>query len=169
MPRDVATERIPLTPTTHAIVGSAIASLMPAYPWVGLSLAFASHFLLEALPHWDYPIPFSSINPEVGARMKYDGALFADLFTIGGDAALGIVVAVIACFPLAGIAMSDRCATAAEIASCLSFQKMKLYGGGYWSSGSNASSGYLPSRYRAVQSLCQHVPSSTVRRARLVR
>ena len=27
--------------------------------------------------------------------MKYDGALFADLFTIGGDAALGIVVAVI--------------------------------------------------------------------------
>jgi hypothetical protein len=46
------------------------------------------------LPHWDYPIRSSSIKPEVAARMKYDGALFADLFTIGGDAALGIVVAV---------------------------------------------------------------------------
>jgi hypothetical protein len=84
-----------LTLTTHAIVGGAIASLMPAHPWLGLSLAFTSHFLLDALPHWDYPIRSSSINPEVAARMKYDGALFADLLTIGGDAALGIVVAVI--------------------------------------------------------------------------
>ena len=85
---------MPLTLTTHAIVGGAIASLIPAHPWLGLSLAFASHFLLDALPHWDYPIRSSSIKPEVAARMKYDGALFADLFTIGGDAALGIVVAV---------------------------------------------------------------------------
>ena len=83
-----------MTLTTHAIVGGAIASLIPAHPWLGLSLAFASHFLLDALPHWDYPIRSSSIKPEVAARMKYDGALFADLFTIGGDAALGIVVTV---------------------------------------------------------------------------
>ena len=83
-----------MTLTTHAIVGGAIASLMPAHPWLGLSLAFASHFLLDALPHWDYPIRSSSINPEVGARMKYDDALFADLLTIGGDAALGTAVAV---------------------------------------------------------------------------
>ena len=82
-----------MTLTTHAIVGGAIASLMPAHPWLGLSLAFASHFLLDALPHWDYPIRSSSINPKVAARMKYDGELFTDLFTIGGDAALGIVVA----------------------------------------------------------------------------
>jgi len=84
----------PLTLTTHAIVGGAIASLMPAHPWLGLSLAFASHFLLDALPHWDYPIRSSSINPKLAARMKYDGALFADLFTIGGDAGLGIVVTI---------------------------------------------------------------------------
>jgi len=83
-----------LTLTTHAIVGGAIASLMPAHPWLGLSLAFASHFLLDALPHWDYPIRSSSINPDIAARMKYDGALIADLLTIGFDAALGIVVAV---------------------------------------------------------------------------
>ena len=67
---------------------------MPAHPWLGLSLAFASHFLLDALPHWDYPIRSSSINPDIAARMKYDGALIADLLTIGFDAALGIVVAV---------------------------------------------------------------------------
>jgi hypothetical protein len=84
-----------LTLTTHAIVGGAIASLMPAHPWLGLTLAFASHFLLDALPHWDYPIRSSSINPSVAARMKYDGALIADLFTIGGDAALGIVAVIL--------------------------------------------------------------------------
>jgi hypothetical protein len=84
----------PLTLTTHAIVGGAIASLVPAHPWLGLSLAFASHFLLDALPHWDYPIRSSSIDPKVAARMKYDGALFADLFTIGGDAALGVLLAI---------------------------------------------------------------------------
>jgi hypothetical protein len=52
-----------------------VASLIPAHPWLGLSLAFASHFLFDALPHWDYPIRSSSIKPEVAARMKYDGAL----------------------------------------------------------------------------------------------
>jgi hypothetical protein len=96
-----------LTLTTHAIVGGAIASLMPAHPWLGLSLAFASHFLLDALPHWDYPIRSSSINPDIAARMKYDGALIADLLTIGFDAALGIVVAV-ALF---------KCANADELSS----------------------------------------------------
>jgi hypothetical protein len=29
--------------------------VIEAQPDVGLSLAFASHFLLDALPHWDYP------------------------------------------------------------------------------------------------------------------
>ena len=45
-----------LTLMTHAIVGAAIVGLVPAHPLLGLSLAFASHFILDALPHWDYPI-----------------------------------------------------------------------------------------------------------------
>jgi hypothetical protein len=83
-----------LTLTTHAIVGAAIAGLVPAHPLLGLSLAFTSHFLLDALPHWDYPIRSSSITPEIGARMKYDWKLCADLLTIGGDGALGIILAI---------------------------------------------------------------------------
>jgi hypothetical protein len=84
-----------LTLTTHAIVGAAIAGLVPAHPLLGLSLAFASHFLLDALPHWDYPIRSSSIDPKVSARMRYDRALCTDLLTIGADGALGIVLAVV--------------------------------------------------------------------------
>jgi len=84
-----------LTLTTHAIVGAAIAGLVPSRPLMGLSLAFASHFVVDALPHQDYPIRSSSITPKIGARMKYDWVLCADLLTICGDAVLGTVLAVV--------------------------------------------------------------------------
>jgi hypothetical protein len=70
-----------LTLTTHAIVGSAIASLIPTHPLLGICMAFASHFLLDALPHWDYPIRSPSVNPQPAAPMKYDRALLADVAT----------------------------------------------------------------------------------------
>jgi hypothetical protein len=70
-------------------------NLMPAHPIVGLALAFGSHFVLDALPHWDYPIHSSCINPAFRTRMNYDRKLFIDLLRIGGDAALGIIFAVL--------------------------------------------------------------------------
>lgn len=79
--------------STHAIVGAAITTLMPSHPYLGISAAFASHFLLDAIPHWDYPIRSDSVNPRVAAAMKYDGTLIADLLTIGADAVLGIALA----------------------------------------------------------------------------
>ncbi len=84
-----------MTLTTHAIVGGAIVSLMPVHPLLGVCMAFASHFLLDAIPHWDYPIRSASVNPEIAGPMKYDRALFADMVTIGADALLGIVLALI--------------------------------------------------------------------------
>jgi hypothetical protein len=68
---------------------------MPAHPLLGLALAFGSHFVLDALPHWDYPIRSSCIDPSFGARMSYDRKLFIDLSKIGGDAALGIIFSVL--------------------------------------------------------------------------
>jgi hypothetical protein len=68
---------------------------MPAHPLLVVCMAFASHFLLDAIPHWDYPIRSASINPEIAGPMKYDRALFADMVTIGADALLGIVLALI--------------------------------------------------------------------------
>ncbi len=84
-----------MTLTTHAIAGAAIASLMPAHPYLAISAAFASHFLLDAIPHWDYSIRSDSINPDVAAAMKFDGALLADLLTIGADAILGLGLALL--------------------------------------------------------------------------
>jgi len=45
-------------------------------------LAFANHFLLDAIPHWDYPIRSASVNPKIGARMRYDRDVLSDLITI---------------------------------------------------------------------------------------
>ena len=84
-----------MTLTTHAIVGGAIVSVMPAHPLLGVCVAFASHFLLDAIPHWDYPIRSFSLNPEIAGPMKCDRALFADMVTIGADALLGIALALI--------------------------------------------------------------------------
>jgi len=45
-----------MTLAAHSIVGGATVSLMPTHPVLGLCLAFARHFVLDAMPHWDYPM-----------------------------------------------------------------------------------------------------------------
>jgi len=82
-----------LTLTTHAIVGAAIACVLPTHPYLVIAAAFASHFLLDAIPHWDFPLRSDSVNPKVAAAMKYDRALLADMLMIGTDALLGMALA----------------------------------------------------------------------------
>lgn len=38
--------------TPHVFVGAAIATKIPN-PWIAIPLAFASHFVLEMVPHWN--------------------------------------------------------------------------------------------------------------------
>jgi hypothetical protein len=83
-----------VTLTAHGIVGGAIVSLMPAHPILGLCLAFSSHYLLDAIPHWDYPIRSAFVDPKIGARMRYDRALSADAITIGTDGIPGVALPV---------------------------------------------------------------------------
>lgn len=42
--------------TPHTIVGAVIANITPTNPALGFSMAFASHYLLDMLPHVDYDI-----------------------------------------------------------------------------------------------------------------
>jgi Zn-dependent protease with chaperone function len=79
---------------THAIAGAALASFVPSHPVTAFVAGFASHFILDAIPHWDYPIRSRSVNPRIGAPMTYDGALLRDMLSIGSDGVLGIVLAV---------------------------------------------------------------------------
>jgi hypothetical protein len=45
-----------MTLSTHAIVGGAIASLMPGQPVFAFIVGVASHFAIDAIPDVDYPL-----------------------------------------------------------------------------------------------------------------
>ena len=83
-----------MTLTAHAIVGAAVASVMPMHPVLGICAAFGSHFLVDAIPHWDYPMRSPFVNPQFGAPMKLDRALLLDVISIGSDGLLGMILAI---------------------------------------------------------------------------
>lgn len=82
-----------MTLSTHAVVGAAVAAALPNHPILGGLFAFGSHFLLDALPHWDYKILSTSANPDAPAKLSIDRLFLLDLVRIGSDALLGLVVA----------------------------------------------------------------------------
>ncbi|MDT4740689.1 hypothetical protein [Bradyrhizobium sp. WYCCWR 12699] len=80
--------------STHAIVGGAIASLIPLHPTAAAIAGFASHFTIDAIPHWDYPL--RSITLGKGAnnrRLPFSGATLMDFAIIGIDACAGLGLA----------------------------------------------------------------------------
>ena len=79
--------------STHAVLGAAIASFLPSHPITAFVLGFGSHFVLDAIPHWDYPIRSPSVDPMIGAPLKFDRALLRDAVTIGSDALFGTIAA----------------------------------------------------------------------------
>jgi len=79
--------------STHALVGAALANMFPSHPGVAFAVGFASHFALDAIPHADYPIRSASIDPKIGAPLRFDRALLQDAITIGADGMLGLVCA----------------------------------------------------------------------------
>ncbi|HZT35775.1 MAG TPA: hypothetical protein VFA15_07635 [Nitrososphaera sp.] len=82
--------------TTHAIVGGAIASLLPSHPILVAAAGFASHFLIDAIPHWDYPLRSISIGKSADNRgLKINRALVCDVLLIGFDAGVGLGCAVL--------------------------------------------------------------------------
>jgi hypothetical protein len=59
--------------STHAIVGAALASLMPSHPIAAFAAGFASHFVIDSTPHWDYPLKSISF----GGSARNDGRFTA--------------------------------------------------------------------------------------------
>lgn len=87
---------------THAVAGVAVARLFPDNPALGLGLAIVSHFVLDTIPHWDYPL--SSLElPTDGNRLnqyfRLAPAFVADLLKTGVDALLGALIAFSVFFP----------------------------------------------------------------------
>lgn len=83
-----------MTLTAHALTGAAAAALIPAHPFTGFAAGFASHFVLDAIPHWNFK-PRSIRNPEDLARidMPFGPQFLKDMLVIGSDGLLGLVLA----------------------------------------------------------------------------
>ncbi len=81
-----------MTLATHAVVGAAIARLIPKHPIAGFFFAFISHFLIDAIPHGHYRL-FStkrdSENP-LNDDMVLGKNFILDLLNIGLDLLIGI-------------------------------------------------------------------------------
>jgi hypothetical protein len=80
--------------STHAIVGGAVASFIPTHPVLAVVAGFASHFAIDAIPHWDYSL--KSIATGKGAdnrRLRLSQGVLIDLLKIGLDACIGLVLA----------------------------------------------------------------------------
>ena len=95
-----------MTLATHAVVGAATATLFPGHPVIAFTAGFMSHFLLDAIPHWDYKILSKYANPDIAmsvnaqgssssGRIKPDRLFWLDLSRIGADAALGALLVLI--------------------------------------------------------------------------
>jgi hypothetical protein len=83
-------------------------------------LAFASHYLLDGIPHLDYQIRSASLTNS-SVPMKYDTALMADAITISADAALGVALALLLFAARGSIALVACGALAAILPDVLQF------------------------------------------------
>ena len=84
-----------MTLATHAVVGGAVAALFPNHPITAFIAGFFSHFILDAIPHWDYKLLSVYANPDKlggSERIKADKYFILDLMRIGCDAILGLLI-----------------------------------------------------------------------------
>ncbi len=89
-----------MTLTTHAIVGAAMASLVPGEPLLGFALGFASHFAIDSIPHWaEGPALLHSLvkNKQNVLHTRIQGGkdFVHDVLVVSADALLGIAGAVL--------------------------------------------------------------------------
>ncbi len=83
-----------MTLGTHIVFGAVGAQLLTTNPVLGFCIGFASHFVLDAIPHWDYQ-PSSlreDLSKPLETDMKIDRYFFLDVFKFGFDFLLGFVV-----------------------------------------------------------------------------
>jgi hypothetical protein len=66
---------------------------MPNHPALAFASGIASHFAIDAIPHWDYPLRSISLKPGVGSAMMLNFSLVWDLGLITLDACVGLAVA----------------------------------------------------------------------------
>jgi hypothetical protein len=88
-----------MTLTTHALVGAAAASFFPAHPYAAFAAGFVSHFVIDALPHWDEAgTMLRSLQGEGPDRTNRDMTIgkdfISDISYLGFESLVGLLAAV---------------------------------------------------------------------------
>lgn len=78
---------------THSIVGAAVAQFFPNNPVAGFFAAFASHFLLDLIPHKDYAL-HSSVGFNSPEKFHLNKASVIDFEKIAFDFSVGLAISV---------------------------------------------------------------------------
>jgi hypothetical protein len=108
--------------STHAVVGGAIASLLPSHPIFAVLAAFASHFVIDAIPHWDYSLRSIAIGRCANNRgLRLSRGVLIDLTKIAFDACAGLVLALWLFATLASVWVVGLAACAAMLPDPLQF------------------------------------------------
>lgn len=80
---------------THGIVGGAIGRFLPTHPILSFGLGFLSHFVIDAIPHWHYPLAAfeTDANDPMNANLPFARRALRDFFVIGLDCLAGVLLA----------------------------------------------------------------------------
>ncbi len=82
-----------MTLSVHSVVGAGLSIVARANPLTAFVMGFLSHFVLDAIPHWDYPLR-SATNSSTSSieDMRVGKDFVFDLLKIIADAILGLAV-----------------------------------------------------------------------------
>lgn len=83
--------------STHAIAGAAIATLLPNNPGLAFLAGFISHFLLDAIPHWEYNLSSATEDKKhpLNSTISFNKEFAIDLVKTGSDFTLGIFISLL--------------------------------------------------------------------------
>ncbi len=87
-----------MTLTTHAIVGAAAASFFPTMPYAAFAAGFASHLLIDSLPHWDEGsavLRSMRIDPQGRRDMKIGKSFVLDLLYLAAESFVGLAAGIL--------------------------------------------------------------------------
>lgn len=84
-----------MTLSTHIVAGTALSYTFTGNPVASFGIGLLSHYLLDSISHWDYPISFLGTDA-VTPRKKKIALLLFDVLKVLMDVALGIGILVFA-------------------------------------------------------------------------
>ena len=91
-----------MTLATHMVIAAAVTKKIALrHPLMGLCAAIISHYLSDAIPHWDYPL-HAAKDPEDIKKRRWSTdrtLLWRDLCHVGTDVLLGAAVVLLAIRP----------------------------------------------------------------------